>query len=181
MTNPKQTLQCHFATPCPFLITLSSQAFFLDDGALQLHYHLQGTLDNLCIPLQSKPIQTDNLWQHTCFEAFISTEKTTAYYEYNFSPSQQWAIYSFKDYRQVIPYQPQTTPLIEVTQTAHQLTLKITLSASLLPPQLTRKNSQLGLTAVIEHQDLNLSYWALKHPLATPDFHHQEGFIHTVK
>jgi hypothetical protein len=34
----------------------------------------------------------------------------------------------------------------------------------------------LGLAAVIEEQDGALSYWALRHPAGTPDFHHPEAF-----
>jgi len=33
----------------------------------------------------------DELWQHTCFEAFIGTSSGAGYYEFNFAPSTQWA------------------------------------------------------------------------------------------
>jgi hypothetical protein len=181
MINKQQILTCHPATPCPFPIQLSSHTHFLADGTLQLHYTLQGNVDNISLPLQRLPTQTDNLWQHTCFEAFISTKQTTAYYEYNFSPSQQWAVYAFETYRQPIPHHPQDIPSIKVTQTPHQLILKATLAPALLPYSEDNKSLQLGLTAIIEHHDHSLSYWALNHPLATPDFHHRKGFIHTLK
>ena len=38
----------------------------------------------------------------------------------------------------------------------------------------------LGLTAVIEAQDGHLSYWALHHPAAQPDFHHRGGWTARV-
>ena len=34
----------------------------------------------------------------------------------------------------------------------------------------------LALSAVIEHLDGRISYWALRHPPGKPDFHHPQGF-----
>ncbi len=34
----------------------------------------------------------------------------------------------------------------------------------------------IGLSAVIETADGQLSYWALAHPRAQPDFHHRAGW-----
>jgi hypothetical protein len=36
---------------------------------------------------------------------------------------------------------------------------------------------RVGLSAVIEANDGTLSYWALKHPAAKPDFHHPDSFV----
>ncbi len=36
---------------------------------------------------------------------------------------------------------------------------------------------RLALSAVIEETDGRLSYWALAHPAAKPDFHHAEAFV----
>ena len=38
----------------------------------------------------------------------------------------------------------------------------------------------LGLAAVIESGNGDLSYWALKHPPGKPDFHHAHGFVYEV-
>jgi hypothetical protein len=35
---------------------------------------------------------------------------------------------------------------------------------------------RLGLSAVIEENGGRLTYWALAHPAARPDFHHPDGF-----
>jgi hypothetical protein len=35
---------------------------------------------------------------------------------------------------------------------------------------------RLGLSAVVEASDGTLSYWALNHPVAKPDFHHPDSF-----
>jgi hypothetical protein len=36
---------------------------------------------------------------------------------------------------------------------------------------------RVALAAVIEAESGNISYWALKHAPAKPDFHHPSGFI----
>jgi hypothetical protein len=42
----------------------------------------------------------DELWQHTCFEAFLRTPGADGYIEVNLSPSSEWAVYRFTAYRQ---------------------------------------------------------------------------------
>src|SRR3979490_1310679 len=39
------------------------------------------------------------LWQHTCFEAFLAAPGVAGYYEFNFTPTLDWAAYQFTDYR----------------------------------------------------------------------------------
>ena len=36
---------------------------------------------------------------------------------------------------------------------------------------------RLGLSTVIEDGDGGISYWALAHPSAKPDFHHPDSFV----
>ena len=45
-----------------------------------------------------------------------------------------------------------------------------------LAPDYRNSVLALGLSAVIEDADGALSYWALAHPAAKPDFHHREAF-----
>ncbi len=45
-------------------------------------------------------------------------------------------------------------------------------------PNLPRGSKvRCALSAVLENDDGELSYWALHHPAATPDFHHPAGFV----
>jgi hypothetical protein len=171
-------LSCHAPIPANTpTIKLSADLLSLQDGSLQLRYRLQGALDKLLIPALSTTEQKDNLWQHSCFEAFIGLQGEAGYYEYNFSPSRQWALYTFKGYRQVIAYQPQIAPSIEVTQTAQQLSLGVILSRSILPKNPEHKNIHIALSAVLETKQYQKSYWALYHPVDKPDFHHRGGFV----
>ena len=45
-----------------------------------------------------------------------------------------------------------------------------------LPDIWVQKEFDAGLSAVFEMQDGEKSLWALAHPAARPDFHHQDGF-----
>src|SRR6185295_11934300 len=116
----------------------------------------------------------DGLWRHTCFEAFVSIKGDSAYWEFNLSPSGEWAVYHFRDYRDCAPLgEEEAAPEI----LAHRAEDRIELDARIcLPRLLTRQPLRLALSAVIEDEANTLSYWALKHPSGKPDFHHPDAF-----
>src|SRR6185295_19955792 len=66
---------------------------------LLLSYVVAGKMSDVVIPPVAKATRSDNLWQHTCFEAFVRGASGREYYEFNFSPSTQWAAYRFIGYR----------------------------------------------------------------------------------
>src|SRR5205807_335271 len=66
---------------------------------LQLRYRLNGRIGGLRLPAAAASTRGDELWRHTCFEAFVRASSHAAYYEFNFSPSTQWAAYAFSSYR----------------------------------------------------------------------------------
>jgi hypothetical protein len=68
-------------------------------GSLLLSYLVTGRISDLRIPPAVAAARTDELWRHTCFEAFVRTSLGPAYYEFNFAPSTQWAAYRFDNYR----------------------------------------------------------------------------------
>lgn len=175
---PAQTLICHPATPAHAVSAIAVSAHFADDGALVLRYRLAAAPAALRLPPPQAPGPADNLWQHTCCEAFIAAVNDPAYQEFNFSPSGQWAAYRFSDYRQRdAAFQPATAPCIELDGSADYLELSARLDAALLPKG---RNLQLGLTAVIEAADGSKSYWALRHAAAQPDFHLRQSFALTL-
>ena len=92
-------LLCHPTTPASVVRTIDAQTSWQPDGALIIDYRLWGDMARLRVPEQLAAECTDFLWEHTCFEAFISIPGDLAYREYNFSPSGQWAAYAFSDYR----------------------------------------------------------------------------------
>ena len=117
------------------------------------------------------------MWQHTCFELFIGAQNDAEYYEFNFSPSGEWAAYGFRNYRDGGAIDSDDLePNIAVQQSAETLELSAVLRADRLSGIVPEIRLSLGLSAVIEDLDESLSYWALKHPFGKPDFHHPDSF-----
>jgi hypothetical protein len=148
------------------------------NGELWLYYDLVGALGNLLIPEPQKPSETDELWQHTCFEAFIAVEEDEVYpyHEFNFSPSGHWAAYAFGDYRERKQWRAQSAPAINCMRSQEGLSIKTVIKEADLPHNPLNRPYRLGLSAVLETKQNELSYWALFHPSGKPDFHHRSGF-----
>ncbi|OOG79390.1 hypothetical protein B0E41_24135 [Hydrogenophaga sp. A37] len=178
------TLLAHPAAPGPDALQLGV-SMSADGAGWRLQYTLTGDLNTLLIP-QPQPQPSgpaDGLWQHTCFEAFVGTAGNAAYREFNFSPSGQWAAYRFSAER-VRDRAAESTdhpPVITCERTAHALDLSVWLPPALLPVPEDLASWVIGLNAVIEARDGQLSYWALHHPRAErPDFHHAGGWTHRL-
>lgn len=174
-------LLCHPATPCALPLQLSVRLALTRSGTsdcLQLHYQLCGDVARLRLPAPAHPGPADGLWQHTCFEAFVGVQGERAYREFNFSPSGQWAAYRFCDQRQRdLASDVPVRPLIDLQIGSDTLSLQARLPLAALPPALAAQPWDLGLSAVIETRDGQLSYWALRHPAERPDFHHRGGWL----
>ncbi len=143
------------------------------DAVLTLDYCAGGAIR---LPAETAPARADHLWQHTCFEAFIGVPGSDAYYEFNFSPSRQWAAYRFDMYRNGVEMVEGVAPRIEARMAGdrYQLTAELDLAALTdLSPDMTWR---MALAAVIEGGDGGLAYWALKHRPGKPDFHHPDCF-----
>lgn len=167
-------LTAHPDFPAPAVTTVEVRGS-LDPAGLTLHYRLEGDIAALRVPTPAAPVAPDRLWAHTCFEVFLTRGDGVAYREYNFSPSGQWAAYSFTGYRQrdgAAPALP--CPTLAWRRDAGELSLEVTLPAAALPPG--DGALCLALTTVVELEDGALSYWALRHPAGKPDFHHRDGF-----
>lgn len=147
------------------------------DGGITLHYCLEGALEGLRVPAPQTPSAADGLWMHTCFEAFIAVQGEPAYREFNFSPSGQWAIYAFNGYRdRDSNWRTPLTPTQELACDEFRLSLRVRLPLAALPPHTRKERLEIGLSTVMEECDGSLSYWALRHPAARPDFHHRDGY-----
>ncbi len=151
-------------------------------SAFQWKFGFQGTgdLTGVRFPAPSTPSRCDLLWQHTCFEVFIAGPGS-GYYELNFAPSLQWAAYRFESYRQGMREQFLTTcPVVDFELQARSCVLEATVDLRGLLEEGVYHSPRIGLAAVIEDASSSLSYWALTHPAAKPDFHHPDGFIATL-
>jgi hypothetical protein len=155
-----------------FVRALEVQVLEASAGRLDLRYVLDGAPGRWLIPPSRASRQADELWRHTCFEVFLRSRGSAAYYELNFSPSSEWGLYSFESYRKgMAPVSGAPSPEISVQRTAHQLQMDVRVDLRSLS-----RPGTLGLAAVIEDENARLSYWALKHPAPQPDFHHPDAF-----
>ena len=147
--------------------------------SLVLSYIVTGKMSNVRMPPAMAAARSDELWRHTCFEAFVRASSGAEYYEFNFAPSTQWAAYRFSGYRSGMHVADEISALpIEVRSSADRYTLQASLELDRLSG-LPRKSSwRLGLAALIEDTSGRKSYWALAHPPGKPDFHHADCFAH---
>jgi hypothetical protein len=144
---------------------------------LRMTFRLDGDIRRISIPSPSIPRIARQLWQHTCFEAFVAVEGQREYHEFNFAPSGEWTLYSFSGYRDGGPVASETTqPQIAVRSTGNRLELDGLVRLGSLSAVHPRAPLRIGLSAVIETGD-GFSYWALRHPTDKPDFHNAEGFV----
>jgi hypothetical protein len=172
----KAELQCHPATPAHLARGVEAQVGWGKGGALALTFALEGDLALLRIPAPQPSRRADNLWQHTCFEAFLRHKGEPAYCEFNFAPSGEWAAYVFRRYRDGMSLAQDVDPRITVRRTGDRMELDTIIRLDCLPPVQPHTRVQLALSAVVEDERGVLSYWALTHPPGRPDFHHPDAF-----
>jgi hypothetical protein len=172
------TLLCHPASPCRAVGRIEAVVTLSGDGGLALRYRVHGAPEAIRLPPPQPAGPADELWRHTCCEAFIATVDGPDYREFNFSPAGQWAAYRFTGYRERdAGFSPAAAPRISLQRLADGFQLDARLAPALLPAERTLA---LGLSTVIETSDGSKSYWALAHGAARPDFHLRQSFILTL-
>jgi hypothetical protein len=168
----RQSLRLHPDSLCAAATRIETDVARPRPGNLILSYVVSGRISDLRMPPVVAPARADELWRHTCFEAFVRPSTGSAYYEFNFSPSTQWAAYHFSDYRSEMRIATEiAAPRIEVRSTAGSYTLQAALELDGLS-----RPWRIGLSAVLEETNGRKSYWALAHPPGKPDFHHADCF-----
>jgi len=142
-----------------------------------LTYVVEGNIGELRLPPAAAPARGDELWQHTCFEAFVGTAAGAAYYELNFAPSTRWAAYRFGSHRRGMQVATEIgAPGIETQSSSDRYTLRAALNIAELSGLPRDRGWRLGLAAITEDARGAKSYWALAHPPGKPDFHHFDCF-----
>ncbi len=155
---------------------VAAQLTVSGDDQLLLRFRVDGH-EELVIPPFAGMGRADELWRTTCFELYVQGEDTTGYAEFNFSPSQRWAAYSFTDYREGMRELPMGhEPVCEISEGERFFVMDVKLSAATLPP----RPWTVGLSAIIEEEGEVKSYWALAHSTGKPDFHHPACFAETI-
>ena len=150
-------------------------------GRLVLHYVVSGNIKSIKLPSHVASERADELWRHTCFEAFLRNRGSATYYEFNFSPSTKWACYHFDSYREgMAPSDNAPQPQIDTTSAEERVDLRSTLILGGLDDLGENAIWEIGLSAVIEALDGSMTYWALAHPTSKPDFHHNDCFARQI-
>jgi hypothetical protein len=179
----RQILRLHPASLCAAVTQIEVEVARPQISRLVLAYVVTGRIGDLVMPALVAPARTDDLWRHTCFEAFVRKSPGSGYYEFNFAPSTQWAAYQFSAYRSGMRVAAEIgDPGIEVNSSPNRYILRASLNPDelLLPANGGERQGGaawgLGLSAVIEEAGGRRSYWALAHPQGIPDFHHSDCF-----
>jgi hypothetical protein len=172
----RQALRLHPDSLCSAVTHIDVDVARPRAGSLLLSYVVRGTIGDLRIPPVASAGRTDELWQHTCFEAFVGNSADAAYYEFNFAPSTQLAAYRFDNYRSGMQAAEMSAPRIDVQSSPDCYTLQAALALDWLSNPPSGGRWRLGLSAVIEEMSGRKSYWALAHPPGKADFHHPDCF-----
>ena len=158
-------LACHPQHPPLGVTQVEAKIIGRDANWLRARWRVEGS-QSLVVPPFAGKGRADELWQTTCFEAFLRPLGGEPYSEWNFAPSGRWASYDFSGYREgMTPAEVDSPPYIRVEDNFTWWALGATIA---IPAD---TNWELGLSAVLEEKDGTKSYWALAHPGEKPDFH----------
>ena len=157
----------HPDTPPLTVASVEAQCWH-DDGRWHFRYLVEGAAQ-LVLPDPTAAGRAEELWQTTCFEAFVGGKGAT-YREYNFAPSGQWAAYAFDGHRLGMR-NAEDEAEVWIEGGDDWIAVEVAVSADLAP------ELPLNLTAVIEEEGGIKSYWALAHPDGPPDFHNRNCFV----
>lgn len=171
------SLRPHPDTPSEAVAGIVVDIRRLAQDRMAFTYLVQGEVDRLALPEKQTPARTDELWRTTCFEAFIGDPGTGfGYVEMNFSPSGQWATYSFGQYRAGMWADVSAVERIELWTGPGELRLGAVVGGLEIPEHDELDHERIAISCVIEEVGGRKSYWALAHPPGKPDFHSPAGF-----
>lgn len=173
---------CHFQlrsfTPGPAPAGLNiSGSVDRRPGTILIEYRLEGDLDRVNLPVSDLSARRRHgLWRQTCFEFFFGIPGESAYWEGNFSPSGDWNIYHFTDYRQgMCEEQAVARPACHTASDRGRLVYSCNVDIHDIC-----KDSQAieaGIACVVLDVQGAVSYWAIAHYSSRPDFHDRRSFL----
>ena len=142
----------------------------IDDRRLMLRFRVDGA-GALVVPPFRGHGEADELWKTTCFELFLY-DGEGRYRELNFSPSGQWAIYSFAGYRNRAGH----AVLRDHPEIKHEQGASVFVQTVFVDATILLGAERAALAAVLEEEGGRPSYWAMAHNGLKPDFHDPFGF-----
>lgn len=174
-------LKCHPDSTCEAVTRIDVDIARKSAHALRLRYAVVGKIADVLVPAGTATERKDELWQHTCLEAFIRAPHSAGYVEFNFAPSTLWAAYEFDGYRAGMRNAAiAQVPAIQTTTTHDHLIVEAIVSLQGLPHLSQSAPLRLALSAVIEEKNGRKSYWAFAHPVGKADFHHGDSFAYEL-
>lgn len=117
-------------------------------------------------------IRATQLWQQTCFEAFIQPIGGSRYFEINLTTNKSWNVFEFMDYRN--PQPPKEfikADLLSFKVEENEIKAQVKFTGE------NFKKVKASICAVIQNKNGTSSYWSIKHAGSKPDFHHFESLI----
>ena len=158
-----------------------SGIFALQNNIITLKYSLTGKINDVLLPSTSvDPRRKDELWKATCFEFFLAIKNEPQYWEFNLSPSGDWNVYRMDAYRRVGFREEALIQQLQIETTREENKFTLDSAADLTPiiqHSFASQTLQFGISAILQTQSGNVTYWALTHPGSEADFHLRESFI----
>jgi hypothetical protein len=166
------SLHPHPDTPSDKVTAIEVEVRLEPADDIMLDFRVEGR-EALLLPPWLPSVRADRLWETTCFELFLKPEGAAGYFEFNFSPSTEWAAYRFSGHRQGMePLALDVDPFVDFLPDGGPDLVQIDLDLGFFP----NLPGRMGISAIIEEVGGRRSYWALAHGPREPDFHHPDCF-----
>ena len=149
---------------------------------LSIRFEVAGDLSLIAIPEPSENrCRKNRLWEKTCFEFFVGIGNMPAYWEFNLSPSGDWNVFRFKDYRnensgnRLEEEGGYRSLAIRTRMDTECFLLDLDLDLGrIAPPDLIL---EIGVACVIELKNSEVRFFALNPAGPKPDFHRRSDFM----
>jgi hypothetical protein len=172
-----ERLVLHPDSSCAALSSVSAD-IEITRGVVSAQYIFNGDVDDIVWPIPAESKRTDGLWETTCCEFYLtsSVDSGSSYYEFNLSPSSNWAAYGFTGYRRGRYELDIRAPSIRTSRRTRDFIL----SARWDLGEMMRYPVAVGLSVIVKRRGGDISYWALTHPAGKEDFHHPDCFARHI-
>lgn len=160
--------------PVPEGVRVSGAAW-REGAELHLTWLLEAPEGAIALPAATAaPQRRAGLWEETCFEFFL-TSQPPGYWEFNLSPSGNWAVFRFDAYRTGMRDEMAFAELpFAVTRRAGGCEASVAVDMRKLG--IGEAPWDLAIATVVREAGGRITYWALAHPAARPDFHAAGAF-----
>lgn len=133
-------------------------------------------------PRNATPAHKERLWEQTCFEIFLKSCDRDDYWEFNFSPSGDFACYHLDHYRSGLKIETRVTQMSCVLSStdAQESLWRAQADLSLILGFPETQNLRIGVSTILKFKSGPTSHWALTHKKNRPDFHDPESFSYLL-